>query len=180
MMKVLVYIILVFAIFSACSPIERGRVVGSYDSNVDSHRSDGLDIDVDINTKINFEWLGLDCESNIVLLFIFDEKLNYPNIELRYVTHIGGDWTINDDVLTLDLDTTSFTYDFAGSNATRPTERTMVRNLRKYVGDVYMPVVRERIVNMNSRSVNIVQCSDSLLIVANNDTGNKMELRKID
>ncbi|MBP5365887.1 MAG: hypothetical protein J6Y82_08185 [Bacteroidales bacterium] len=172
-------ILLITMLFLGCSS-EKRRLLGVYESSAQIAVNDDINSIVDIKTREDFGWFGLKCESEIKISFLFNESFDFRDIILNYKLDIEGDWHFDDGILTVSLDSTSFKYDFVGSNAERPTEKTMVRSLREEVRNTLLPDLRRRILNMTNRNIEVPSVSDSVLIVAYRDDGKEMILRKIE
>ena len=172
-------ILLLVALFCGCNSDKR-RLLGTYESSAQITVNDDINSIVNVSSRENFSWTGLECESDIKITFLFNESFDFKDISLNYKLNIEGDWNLNDDILTISLDTTSFKYNFVGSNAERPTEKTMERSLRQEVRSTLLPDLRRRILNMTNRKIDISTVTDSVLIIAYRNDGKEMILRKIE
>lgn len=172
-----IFIIFLTVILCSCSQ-KRLNVMGNYESSLSEQINDGMNEIININTHTQFNFFKVEYMSNIKMKFLFSEQFKFSDIELYYQMNIKGDWTIDGDNVKIELDSTTFEFNFEGSNAKLPTEKTMVRNLKKYIKDNYIKKLNDLAYNKNENNVNLKILSDSLLLVRLNDNDKKIMMHK--
>lgn len=91
-----------------------------------------MNCSVVLDSKESFSLSSVTNTTQMALTFHFTEPFDFPSMTLEYEIKAHGDWVIDGDTLSITLtdDLSNIEYTFLKSNATTPTQDSMVRNIR--------------------------------------------------
>ncbi|MBP5420435.1 MAG: hypothetical protein J6Y72_11565 [Bacteroidales bacterium] len=145
-------------------------IMGTYATQQDEHLGGEYSCDAHFDTRQSFNPLGLTTTANTALTFNFDGLFEFPSLTLNYELSIDGDWSYADSTISMELDTTTFSYTYINSTAHNYTEESMVRYLRKEVDNNIAKTLCQRLRSSASRDMHLISFSDSVMHVSVADT----------
>ena len=145
-------------------------IMGTYATQQDEHLGGEYSCDAHFDTFQHFTPFGLATSANTALTFNFDGLFEFPSLTLNYELSIDGDWSFEDSIISVDVDTTTFSYTYINSTAHNYTEESMVRYLRKEVDNSIAKVLCERLRSSNVSDMRLLSLSDSVMQVSVGDT----------
>ena len=172
----------VSALFAACSLIDSDKrmIRGHYKSTYEQRVVDGIPADIHLDVDEELAYWSFHNNVDMKVVFYFNE-FDFSNLTLTYKIDIEGSWDYDKNKLIVDVDTTTFRYEFLGSDAQTPTERAMVRQLcNNVVVTDLMPKVRKKLLNMSQRSVVVYELSEKGMVVEEPLSGGKIEMKRIE
>ena len=143
---------------------------GTYLAEQTEHLGGEYACDANLVIHEKFGFFGLSSHADAALTFRFDGLFQFPSLTLNYDVNIEGDWSLRDSVITVEIDSASFNYNFISSTARNYTEESMVRYLRKEVDGDISNILRQRLRNAGSRQMRLLDVTDSALHVLVADT----------
>lgn len=148
-------------LLTAFATILQGKdlgLMGTYRTHAaETYDEDAVRCDVAICSTETFGPLGVRAVMDVEMTFHFDGIVEFNDLTLRYSAGLSGDWSADDDRLSLSSDTSSFSYTFVGSSASSNVEEAMTRQLRKFVDVSLVPKIRRKVIKANSQTLTITQ-----------------------
>lgn len=158
---------------SSCAYIDdtqlRLKILGDYTSKHYEEFDDGIACDVSMDIDEDFSFFGLYNQADMQLEFHLKDAFEFSDLTLHYRISALGDWTVRDSLITVEIDTTTFDCTFIESDAEAYVEQTMVRYLRKYVRETFVPSMQRRLANQWNRTVKFSEVNDEWLLVLSLD-----------
>ena len=169
------YILLVIStFFTSCSNVVNEPttfdIMGTYATQQDEHLGGEYSCDAHFDTFQHFTPFGLATSANTALTFNFDGLFEFPSLTLNYELNIDGDWSYADSIITMEIDTATFSYTYINSTAHNYTEESMVRYLRKEVDNNIAKMLCERLRRSSSHDLHLLSLTDSVMHVSVADT----------
>lgn len=157
---------------------QRKHFVGLYEhSFARPFSDDGLRGIAEFHTIDKLNFTGIENSTDIAITFFFSDNIEFSNITLNYKSNIKGKWHLNRNVMSFEVDTSSFKYEFVSSSAKRYIEQTMVRYLRKYIFNDVMKQVDGELIDHYQQSFIVDSLTDSLLVFRNDN--DVLELKRL-
>ncbi len=168
------------ALFVACQPNDptANQIVGQYFLEENQYVNDGITCDINIKVRQDFKRKHINSESDLTLKFCFNDSFEFRDMELHYKMRARGEWSYADSLIVLNVDTSSVECDFLGSNAESYTEESMVRNLRKYVNENFIPNIEHTHLFVGAGQMYLDQIDDSSLILSHPGDGRAVLLNR--
>lgn len=110
----------------------------------------------------------MESDADISITFFFSDNIEFSNLTLNYKWNVCCDWQLSGNELSLNVDTSSIDYQFVSSSATRYIEQTMVRYLRKYIGNEVKKTIESGFAEHYGQSMKIVELTDSIMTIERN------------
>lgn len=169
----------VSCVLCGCDGItHRMEIMGDYASSYEESFDDGMECKVKWDYEEKFGFMSVVGEADMYMTFMFSDQFEFKDLVLEYDVSVEGDWDYDGDSLTVMVDTATFKLDYVKSNATRYTEESMVRYLRKHVVTEFLPSMRSKFMSMSDRSVKVVSVSDSAVVVEDPRNGEPITMPK--
>lgn len=166
-------LILLSTLLSGCAYIDdtalRLKILGDYTSDLREVYDDGIACDVTMCIDEDFSFFGLFNQADMLLAFRLQDAFEFSDLTLHYKLSVLGDWIVRDSLITVEVDTSTFECTFIASDAQAYTEQTMVRYLRKYVRETFIPSMQRRLANQWNRTVRFSEVNDEWLLVLSLD-----------
>lgn len=129
---------------------------------------DGLRGVAEFSTTDCFSNDCMESDADISITFFFSDNIEFSNLTLNYKWNVCCDWQLSGNELSLNVDTSSIDYQFVSSSATRYIEQTMVRYLRKYIGNEVKKTIENGFAEHYGQSMKIVELTDSIMTIERN------------
>lgn len=130
----IVSIITAIILMPSCGTSDRCAMMGEYHTHyMEDHVAfSDMDCSIELDMEETFGRTMVKNKSNLALTFHFVSPFEFPSMTLEYEIEANGKWELNEDTLSVVLadkiDDIKFKY--IRSNASTPTEESMVRNIR--------------------------------------------------
>lgn len=142
------------------------QIRGNYHFTTNEYYNDGIGCDVYVETRQHFGFRSMNSESQMKLNFKFSEAFEFSNIELIYNITTEGKWKYEDSILIVNVDTSAVAYSFEESNARTGIDTTMVRYLRKYVRNTFLPDLERQLLFVGADSICLDEVNDTTLVIS--------------
>lgn len=175
---VVLYVILAMMVCGCKSISNRCAIMGDYISTYEESFNDGIECKVRWDLVEEFGFFSVDGAAKMFMTFMFDDQFDFKNLTLEYDISVDGSWDYDGERLEVNIDTTSFEYEYIKSNATRYTEEAMVRYLRKHVKEEFIPSMRVKFLSQGDRKVKIQAINDTAVVAVDPRNGGSVTMIK--
>jgi hypothetical protein len=170
--------VVMFLVCGCESISNRYDIMGSYISKHEESIDDGIECKIRYDFTEQFNLFSDVGKAKLFMTFMFDDQFDFKNLTLEYDVTADGSWDYDGTQLEVEIDTTSLEFEYVKSNATRYTEEAMVRYLRKYVREDFVPQMREKFVLHGDRCVKVQSVSDTAVVAIDPRNGEKVTMVK--
>ena len=121
-LKYIIVSFVVINILSACRIVnsECRDMMGCYVSFSDGKIGNDPPCNIHLKMTEDFNMFSFSNNVELQATFILKQSLNFPNLTLTYQISVDGNWYCENNILTVGVDTTTFSCNYVGSTAQTP------------------------------------------------------------
>ncbi|MDO4461588.1 MAG: hypothetical protein Q4C30_03695 [Bacteroidia bacterium] len=154
---------------TSCQLSDRMAIVGDYYTEYKDEHVEFSDMEcsVELRTKEEFRLWSVTNITHMLLTFHFVEPFVFPSMTLEYEVEAEGEWQIDGDTLSISLaqELSNIEYKYLCSNATTPTQESMVRNIK----GMLLKDFEEAKSNPEKSAFILRHCNSKARIISNTD-----------